>query len=102
MNKTHITHNTSLQLAGICALLVAAIAAYLYFLNMSVVHVVMRKEATQESAQLRAEIAMLETSFIEAKHTIAMRVASLEGFDQEVEKVFLARTERDTLARQVN
>jgi hypothetical protein len=99
MNKTHLPTKTSFQLIAICAAVAVSIVAYLYFLNMSVVHVVMRKEATQESAQLRAEIAMLETEFIEAKHTIATRVSQLDGFDTEVEKIFVARSDRDTLAR---
>lgn len=99
MNKTHLQPKTSIQLAIIVSLIVAAIAAYLYFLNMSVVHVVMRKEASQDIGQLRAEIATLETQFIEAKHTITKRVAQLDGYDTEVDKVFVTRTGRDTLAQ---
>lgn len=100
MNKTHITPNTSIQLGIIVTLIVVAVAAYLYFLNMSVIHVVMRKEAVQESAALRAEIALLETRFIEAKHTITRRVAELDGYyDTEVDKVFVMRGNRDTLAQ---
>lgn len=99
MNKTQLPTKTSLQLIVISGAIAIAIVAYLYFLNMSVLHVVMRKEATQESAQLRAEIAMLETEFIQAKHTIAKRVSQLQGFDTEVDKIFVARSSRDTLAQ---
>ena len=66
--------------------------AYLYFLNLSVVHVVMRKEAAQEENQLRTEIAMLETSYINSQHKIADRIATVEGYNNvETEKVFVTR-----------
>lgn len=63
------------------------------------VHVVLRQDAIQEAATLQAEIAMLETEYIAAKHTIAQRVAQLDGFDTEVDKIFITRANRDTLAR---
>lgn len=73
-------------------LLVSAVFAYLYFLNLSVVHVVMRKEATQQENQLRTEIAMLETSYIDSQHKIADRIATAEGYNNvDTEKVFVTR-----------
>lgn len=74
-------------------MLVAAIAAYLYFLNVSVVHVVMRKEAMQEANSLRAEIATLETSYIEAQHKISKKIAETDGFKRDTEKIFVTRGE---------
>jgi hypothetical protein len=53
----------------------------------------MRKEATLEQNQLRAEIAMLETNYIEAQHAIAARIATLDGYNTETEKVFVNRGE---------
>jgi hypothetical protein len=79
--------------------LVCSIAAYLYFLNVSVVHVVMRKEATQEQNRLRTEIAMLETSYIEAQHKIADRIADLEGYSTETDKIFITRGETGLVLR---
>lgn len=73
-------------------LLISMMFAYLYFLNLSVVHVVMRKEAAQEENQLRTEIAMLETSYINSQHKIADRIATVEGYNNvETEKVFVTR-----------
>jgi len=72
-------------------LLVLSVILYLYFLNMSVVHVVMRTEFSQEQNSLRTEIAMLEAQYIESQHTIAARIASLQGYDTDVAKIFVSR-----------
>jgi hypothetical protein len=89
----------SKQTAIAVGLLMTAVATYLYFLNLSVVHVVMRKEATQESNQLRTEIAMLETSYIQSQHKIADRIANLEGYSIDTEKVFITRGETSLVLR---
>ncbi len=82
LNNHHIT--------TICfGLIIVGILAYMYFLSLSVVHVVMRKEATAQIGQLRSEIAKLETSYIEAKHNISAQVATLEGYNQNQDKIFI-------------
>ncbi len=81
------------------ALLIGSLVAYLYFLNMSVVHVVMRKEANQNISALKTEIAVLETSFIEAQHIIASRISTLEGYDTDTSKVFVTRGESSLVLR---
>lgn len=77
-------------------LLVSTIVLYLYFLNMSVVQVVMRTEHVQKQHNLNAEIAMLEASYIEAEHTIAARIATLDGYDTNTPKIFVSRGEQKT------
>ena len=72
-------------------LLVLSVVLYLYFLNMSVVQVVVRTEYNQEQNKLRTEIAQLEAQYIESQHTIAARIASLQGYDTDVAKVFVSR-----------
>ncbi|MBP6923947.1 MAG: hypothetical protein KBC62_03425 [Candidatus Pacebacteria bacterium] len=89
----------SKQTALCVGLLMTAVVAYLYFLNLSVVHVVMRKEATQESNQLRTEIAMLETTYIQSQHKIADRIANLEGYSIDTEKIFITRGETSLVLR---
>lgn len=81
------------------SILMVAVVAYLYFLNLSVVHVVMRKEASHEANQLRAEIAMLETSYIEAQHKIADRIGNLNGYSIDTEKIFVTRGETNLVLR---
>lgn len=102
MNTQRLSFNTSKQTYFGIVLLVLSIVAYLYFLNMSVVHVVMRKEASQEQNILRTEITMLETSYIEAQHAIAARIATLDGYNVETSKVFVSRENTDTLVLQSN
>ncbi len=80
-------------------LLAIAVGAYLYFLNVSVVHVVMRKEILQEQNQLRTEIAQLETSYIEAQHKIANRIADLHGYSVDTPKIFVTRGESSLVLR---
>lgn len=74
----------------------------MYFLSLSVVHVVMRKEATAQIGQLRSEIAKLETSYIEAKHQISAKVANLDGFNETDEKIFISKTEQNLVLRSEN
>jgi hypothetical protein len=93
--KLDSTHQTYFCLS----LLVVSVVAYLYFLNVSVVHVVMRKEATQEQNRLRTEIAMLETSYIESQHKIADKIADLEGYSTETDKIFITRGQTGLVLR---
>ncbi len=75
------------------------VGMYLYFLNLSVVHVVMRKEILQEQNHLRTEIASLETSYIEAQHKIASRIATVEGYTVDTPKIFVTRGETSLVLR---
>ena len=99
MNKVQISQTAYRQLAAICSLLIVFAALYLYFLNVSVVHVVMRKEAAHEQSQLRAEISMLESDYIAAQHEIARRIATLENGQSDIKKTFISRAGTDTLVR---
>lgn len=99
MNKVHISNSAHKQLVAGIALSVVFAIAYLYFLNLSVVHVVMRKEADQTHNQLQADIAQLETRYIAAQHEIAGRIATLEGYQKEIKKTFISRADTDTLVR---
>tara|TARA_B100000508_G_C11464066_1_gene280654 strand:+ start:1105 stop:1410 length:306 start_codon:yes stop_codon:yes gene_type:complete len=80
-------------------LLVLAVVLYLYFLNMSVVQVVMRTEYVQDQRRLQAEIAELEASYIEAQHVIAARIATLDGYNTNTEKIFVSRTDTSLVLR---
>jgi hypothetical protein len=77
---------------GCFTLLATAVMSYMYFLSLSVVHVVIRKEVLQEVQQLRSEIAFLESSYIEASHVISQRVASADGFSAVKDKVFIKQS----------
>jgi hypothetical protein len=90
---------SSLQQAYACmSLLAISMFAYLYFLNLSVVHVVIRKEQAQEMNQLHADIATLETSYIESQHKISDKMAAAGQYDEHTEKIFVTRGGGDNLA----
>ena len=76
---------------GCVGFLTSMVIMYLYFLNMSVVQVVMRTDYVQQQQELKTEIAMLEASYIEAQHTIASRIATLEGYNTDTAKIFVSR-----------
>jgi len=41
--------------------------------------------------ETRNQIALLETEFISAQHTIAARMATVSGFNQDQAKIFVTR-----------
>lgn len=77
-------------------LVFALVFLYMYFLSMSVVHVVLRKEVMQKVATIESDIAMLEASFIDAQHKVSNKIAALENFTENDTKIFINRYE-DTL-----
>ena len=79
------------------ALLVGGMIAYVYFLNSSVVHVVLQKETMRDIQDLKNDIALLEADYIAAQHVIAERVTSLDVFETERNKIFVSRVASDSL-----
>ena len=97
MSKSRETISYSPYTLGLLALIGACLVAYIYFLNMSVVHVVMRKEAIREVQDLKNDIALLETEYISAQHTIAAAMAGVNDFRTESDKVFVVRNAPSSL-----
>jgi hypothetical protein len=64
---------------------------YMYFLSMSVVHVVLRKEVNQKVGTIESEIAALEATYIDAQHKVSDKIAALENFTENDEKIFVSR-----------
>ncbi len=69
------------------------ICLYMYFLSMSVVHVVLRKEVMQKVGSIESDIAALEASYIGAQHKVSNKIAALENFTENDTKIFVSRTE---------
>lgn len=82
----------------LCTTLFFGIALYMYFLTMSVVHVVMRKEATQELRTLESEIASLETDFMLAQHVVSTAIVDNQQYTETSEKIFVHRNSPVTVA----
>ncbi len=102
--KISFTHKQNNHLiTSVCiAFFIVSVIAYMYFLSLSVVHVVMRKEADQKISLMRSEISNLESSYIEAKHQISAKVASLDGYKNNQEKIFISRVEPSLVLRTPN
>jgi hypothetical protein len=81
------------------SLLVFAVFTYLYFLNASVVHVVMREGAVQEVSELHSRIATLETKLIAAQHTISARIANVDDYSDATQKIYLNREPASLVVR---
>lgn len=77
---------------GACIFL-GLIVLYMYFLSMSVVHVVLRKEVMQKMSSIESDIAMLEASYIDAQHTVSNKIAALENFTENDTKIFVSRND---------
>lgn len=91
MRSSRDTISYSKVTLGSIGFLIGMVVLYLYFLNVSVVQVVMRTEQIQKHNQLNSEISILEASYIQAQHTIANRIASLEGYNTNTPKIFVSR-----------
>jgi len=64
---------------------------YAYFLSLSVVHVVMRKEVTQEITEVKSYVSELETEYISAQHAVSRSIASRNGYAEVEEPIFIDR-----------
>jgi hypothetical protein len=64
---------------------------YMYFLSMSVVHVVLRKEVNRNINTVESEIASLEAKYILAQHQVSDKIAALENFTENDAKIFVSR-----------
>lgn len=77
---------------GCLALLILTIVAYMYFLSMSVVEVVVRKDTLQDITRLRSDIAFLESSYIKANYEISQKVALTGEFAAVKDKTFIKKS----------
>src|SRR5690606_3948487 len=81
-----IQHYAFLAAAGLTLLLAAA---YMYFLSVSVIHVVISRENEEKMHRVSAEIADLEATYMEKKIEIANEVVGQSGYVTDIKKVFV-------------
>jgi len=99
MKNKIINRQQYLISTGCFALVLVGVISYMYFVSLSIVHVVMQKEASSSIIQLRSEIATLETAYIEARHNISSQLASAEGFTAVDNKIFISMAEQSLVLR---
>ncbi len=81
----------------VLALIGVLLFAYMYLLSATVVHVVMQKQLNGDIRETNSEVAKLESKFIDMQHSMSDEVASMHGFVEVKEKVFINKTS-DSLA----
>lgn len=91
MSKSRETISYSPYTLALLGVIGFTLVAYLYFLNLSVVHVVIRKEVMQDLQDTKNQIALLETEYIGAQHTIAANMTAVSEFQEDQTKVFVMR-----------
>lgn len=91
MSKSRETISYSPYTLALLGVIGFTLVAYLYFLNLSVVHVVIRKEVMQDLQDTKNQIALLETEYIGAQHTIAASMAAVSEFQEDQTKIFVMR-----------
>ncbi len=66
---------------------------YMYLLSSTVAHVVIQKEINFEKNSLYSEISMLESEYITKQHSLSSGFASLDGFVEAGDKIFIDKTD---------
>jgi hypothetical protein len=79
--------------------LLLLVAAYMYCVSATVMHVVVRKEMDSSMADLNSKVSQLEAEYIAAQHAVSARVATLPGFVATPDKIFIDRAETTLAAR---
>lgn len=73
-----------------------AVSTYMYFVSVSVVNVVMRKEVDVEMRELTTTMGELEAAYIEKQHAVSSDIATARGFVMADSKIFIDKA-ADTL-----
>jgi len=66
--------------------------AYVYFVSVSVAHVVMRKELDTNISALATTISQLESRYIEVQHLVSNDIATYNGYVVANKKIFIHKT----------
>lgn len=98
--KTILSDKYSHLVTAFCVgIFVVSIVLYVYFLSLSVMHVVMRKEALLNLNDLKSEIANLEASYIESRYLMNDKLTSLDDLTKNDNKIFIKSTEQNLVLR---
>lgn len=79
----------------VVVVLMAMVGTYIYLLSLTVVHVVMRKEADRDISRLHSEISSLEADYMVAQHRISTEITDRTDLSATNEKIFLTKKEPD-------
>ncbi len=65
---------------------------YFYFLSVSVIHVVINEELSEEVNKVQGEIAELEAVYMEKQHSLSIDLAKSHGYVATNKKIFIDRS----------
>jgi uncharacterized membrane-anchored protein YitT (DUF2179 family) len=74
------------------SLCMLVVCTYMYFVSMTVVHVVLRKEVDNQIAVVGTQISQLEERYIEKQHNLSVAIATQQGFVTTEKKTFIDKT----------
>ena len=94
MIKIQLQQNTERRICiALTGVLLCLFVSYMYFVSASIVHVVIRTELNQEIQQVSSEISTLESQYIAAQYKVSESIASLQGYTENSNKIFIDRSE---------
>jgi len=99
MNSRIISKNNHIITIACIGVFVSSIVLYMYFVSLSVTHVVTRRETLHNLNEVKSQIAQLETLYIEARHKINTELANADGFNENNNKIFITRSEQSFVLR---
>jgi len=102
MNQNFFSKNNRIITISCVGLFLFSIVLYIYFLSLSVTHVVFRQESVQKLNALRSEIAELDTKYIEAKHEINLELVNLNHLSKKDDKIFISHSHKNLALIDVN
>ena len=73
------------------SLLLVIFGAYIYFVSISIAHVVISKEVDQKIATVNAKISESEATYIKLQYSISSEVAKEKGFILATDKIYTKR-----------
>ena len=91
-NNQIIQTKARLRNGAAFTVLLALFLVYIYFISVSVSHVVMRKELTNDVIALKSEISNLESIYIERKHQISQDLTTKAQIVAVVDKTFIDKS----------
>ena len=75
------------------SLMVVLFIAYVYFVSMSVAHVVVRKELSRDISDTQTRLSELEAAYIAAQQAVDIETALARGFAVNNEKIFVEKAD---------
>lgn len=74
-------------------------ALYMYFLSASIIHVVMRTETEANIGTIYSELSNYETELMLVQYKISEEVATLEGYTEATNRIFVDRKGQSLVLR---